>query len=83
MLTYGGVGVRQMLILADIGGRGVWTPHFWLTSYVNSPYPPAAAPGYGVFLLRAADAQLRVGGGVVLGRGLKEVKQVWVRVRVR
>ena len=36
LITKGGGGLRQMLILADIRGRGVWTPHIWFT-YVNSP----------------------------------------------
>ena len=36
-LTKGGGGVREMLTMADKGGRGVWTPHFWLTSFINSP----------------------------------------------
>ena len=30
-LTEGGEGVGEMLTMADKGGRGVWTPHFWLT----------------------------------------------------
>ena len=38
LITKGGGGLRQMLILADIRGRGVWTPHIWFT-YVNSPKP--------------------------------------------
>ena len=38
MADEGGRGVREMLTMADKGGRGgLDPPHFWLTSFVNSP----------------------------------------------
>ena len=52
LITKGGEGLRQMLILADIRGRGVWTPHFWFTYDKVSAIVEVSLPRAACFVIQ-------------------------------